>query len=97
MHVLELARYHVDASKAEQLRSHWPAAVAAVRARFPGLVEADLARLDERTWLDVWRWESLEAAEAAAKGAASLPEAAAMFALIEEVVAMEHAQVVERD
>lgn len=96
MHALELARYHVDIDKAEQLRSRWPAAVAAVRARFPGLIDASLARLDERTWIDVWRWETLEAATAAAAGAGDLPEVAAMFALIDEVVAMEHAEVVER-
>lgn len=96
MDVLELARYHVEASKAEQLRSLWPAAVAAVRARFPGLIDANLARLDERTWMDVWRWESRAAAKAAAEGAMSVPEAAAMFALIDEIVAMEHAEVVER-
>lgn len=96
MQALELARYRVDPTKAEQLRSRWPAGVAAVRARFPGLLVAALVRLDERTWMDVWRWETLEAAKAAADGAASLPEAAAMFALIDEVISMEHAQVVER-
>src|SRR5687767_772515 len=93
MEAFELARFRVDPSKVDRLRSAWRHAVDAIRARFPGLLEANLARLDERTWLDVWRWESAEAARAAAKGAHEVPGAAAYFELIDEFVAMEHADI----
>lgn len=96
MAVFELARYRVDPSKAGELQSRWQAAVAAVKASFPGLVEANLARLDERTWIDVWRWETLQAAETAAQGAPNLREAARLFGLINEVISMEHADIAQQ-
>jgi hypothetical protein len=54
----------------------------AVRAAYPGLDETRLARVDEKTWLDLWRWESAESLEAALAGAPSLPQAGAAFALL---------------
>ena len=42
----------------------------------------------------MWRWESAEAARAAAQGAPSVPEAAAMFSLIAEPLAMDHAEII---
>ena len=94
MPTFELARYRVDPQNTEELTRRWEAAVDAIRATFPGLVGANLARLDEQTWIDVWRWESAEAAQAAAQGAPSVPEAAAMFSLIAEPLAMDHAEIV---
>lgn len=96
MSAYELARYRVDPTDREELLSRWPAAVAAIRSRFPGLLDAQLARLDERTWVDVWRWESAESARAAAEGAPDVPEAAALFSLIAEPVSMEHAEIVRQ-
>lgn len=46
--------------------------------------------------MDVWRWGTLSEAQEAAKGAANLPAAAAMFAVIDEVTSVEHGEVVER-
>jgi hypothetical protein len=94
MAVLELARYKVGIGKAEAMVFSRDDMVAAMRVRFPGLIEARLARLDEETWIDVWRWDTLENAQAAAEGAPSVPEAAAMFSMIDEVVSMEHADIV---
>jgi heme-degrading monooxygenase HmoA len=94
MAAFELARYRVDPQNTDELLTRWEAAVSAIRRTFPGLVGANLARLDEQTWIDVWRWESPEAAHAAAQGAPSVPEAAAMFSLIAEPLAMEHAEIV---
>jgi hypothetical protein len=92
--VFELARFKVDPENASRILASRDDMVAAVRSHFPGLIEANLARLDETTWIDVWKWQSLEHAKAAAEGAPSLPEAAAMFALITEVESMEHADIV---
>ncbi|HEX2054084.1 MAG TPA: antibiotic biosynthesis monooxygenase [Actinomycetota bacterium] len=92
----ELARYRVDPSNAGELMKRWPPAVEAIRKCFPGLVGAELARLDEQTWVDVWKWESREAAQVAAQGAPQVPEAAALFSLIAEPLSMEHADVVSQ-
>jgi hypothetical protein len=63
MAVLELARFKVGIGKAEAMVSSRDDMMAAMRARFPGLIEARLARLDEETWIDVWRWDTLENAQ----------------------------------
>ncbi len=94
MSSFELARYREAPENADELVRRWEAAVDAIRRAFPGLVDANLARLDEQTWIDVWRWESTEAARAAAEGAPKVPEAAAMFSLIAEPLAMDHAEIV---
>lgn len=96
MEAFELARFRVDPNKTEQLRSSWQVAVDSIRSRFPGLLEANLARLDENTWLDIWRWESADTAKAAAEGAHAVPGAAAYFAVIDEFVAMDHAEIDRR-
>ncbi|WP_433022047.1 hypothetical protein [Kribbella sp. CA-294648] len=54
----------------------------AVRATYPGLVETRLAKADDSTWLDLWRWESDEALQAAVATAPQLPQAQAAFALV---------------
>ncbi|MDQ3932348.1 MAG: antibiotic biosynthesis monooxygenase [Actinomycetota bacterium] len=94
MAVFELARFKVEPDKANDMLASRDAMVDAVRERFPGLIEASLARLDEVTWIDVWKWESLEQAKAAAAGAPEVPEAGAMFSLISKVEGMEHATIV---
>ena len=96
MSAFELARYRVDPARADELQERWPAAVAAIRERVPGLVRANLTRLDDSTWVDVWEWESMDAATRAAAEAPSISEAAAMFAVIAEPLAMEHVEIVER-
>ena len=96
MAVFELARFTVDPANIEKLLAGRDQMIAAIRETFPGLIAASLARLDERAWIDVWQWESLEAAKAGAEGAPSVPEAAAMFGLIDEVLAMEHAEILHQ-
>ncbi len=93
MAVFELARFVVDPADAEEMLSRRDEMVAAIRRAFPGLIDARLARLNDQTWIDVWRWESLAAAKAAAAGAPRIPEAAQTFALIKDVIAMEHAEI----
>lgn len=93
MAVFELARFKVDPRNQEAMLASREPMVAAMRARFPQLREARLAQLDDETWIDVWRWDDLESAQRAAAEAPSVPEAAAMFGLIREVVSMEHAEI----
>lgn len=96
MATFELARYRIDPADADELTRRWRSAVAAIRARFPGLLEANLARLDDDTFVDVWRWESRETAVAAAQQAPDVPEAAALFSLIVGPPTMEHGEIVAR-
>ena len=94
MSALELARFTVDPEEAAEMLAARPAMVAELRENFPAFRRLYLTRLDERTWLDVVEWESREAAEAAMATVMALPGCKRMFEFIEEVVAMEHAEVV---
>ena len=93
MPVYELARFKVAPSDVSTMLQKRDRMVDAIRSRFPGLIQASLARLDEETWIDVWRWDSMEQAKAASETAPQIPDAAEMFSLIKEVVAMEHAEI----
>jgi uncharacterized protein (DUF1778 family) len=88
MAVLRLDRFTADPTHAEELLARRNALVAAVREAVPGLVEARLVRIDEETWIDMWRWDSRTNAQAAAARARAgdIPEAAAAFALTRDVV-----------
>ena len=70
------------------------ALVAAIRHRFPGLTEARLTRLDDRTWIDVWRWESRADLQRALEGGPTIPEAPAVFALTQEL-STEDAEIID--
>jgi hypothetical protein len=61
--------------------------VAATRRLYPGLIDARLLRVDDTTWLDLWRWESMARAEAAIAGAHDIPGATAAFELTSNVSA----------
>jgi heme-degrading monooxygenase HmoA len=63
-----------DGAEAEMLRRR-PALEAGVREKLPGLLDIRLVRLEDGTYLDVLRWESRDAADAAIEKFASVPEA----------------------
>jgi hypothetical protein len=84
MTVLSYSRYVVEPENADDHVVRRAALITAVRAEVPGLGPTRVARVDERTWLDVWLWESRESVEAARAYAPTLPEAAAAFALLGE-------------
>lgn len=94
MAVIRCTRFTADPSDTEQLLARRAELIAAIRASFPGLTETRLARLDDRTWIDEWRWESAAALRAATDGAPDIPETAAAFALISDPVA-EQAEIVD--
>ncbi|MEM9447087.1 MAG: hypothetical protein AAGA75_00960 [Cyanobacteria bacterium P01_E01_bin.6] len=94
MATFELARFTVKADDVDLLLKRWPAAVEAIGSACPGLIEANLVRLDETTWIDIWRWETHELAVSAAQEAPSIPAAAEMFSLISGPPTMEHGEVV---
>jgi hypothetical protein len=88
--VSEIVRSRVRVGREEDMLKLRPAMIAAVRARFPELIEAKLIRLDNGLWLDVIQWGSREAAEQAAAQFDQIPESRAMSELIEEIVSFEH-------
>ena len=94
MAVPRLTRFRVDPADANEMLARRNALVAAVRDTFSGLVEARLGKVDDETWVDMWRWQSLADAEAALANAAALPQAAAAFALARDITA-ENAEVVD--
>jgi heme-degrading monooxygenase HmoA len=59
----------------QEMLSRRPALEAGVREKLPGLLDIHLVRLDDGTYLDVLRWESREAADAAMEKFAEVPEA----------------------
>jgi heme-degrading monooxygenase HmoA len=93
MQALELTRFTLDPAREHELLATRPQVLARLR-KLPGFVEATLARVDERTWVDVILWESRAHAEAAIEQAPSIPELAPAFALPEQLLACEHADLV---
>jgi heme-degrading monooxygenase HmoA len=59
----------------EEMISRRPALEAGVKEKLPGLLEIRLIRLDDGTYIDLLRWESREAADAAVEKFADIPEA----------------------
>jgi heme-degrading monooxygenase HmoA len=59
----------------EEMMRRRPALEAGVRNKLPGLLDIHLLRLDDGTYIDLLRWESREAADAAIEEFANVPEA----------------------
>jgi hypothetical protein len=91
---LELVRFTVKPDNVDAMLAARPSLVAALRS-FPGFVDIHLGRIDDATWIDVVLWESREQAEAAAATAGDNRDLARTFALIDQVVNFEHADVVD--
>jgi len=75
-----------EGAEDEMLRRR-PALEAGVREKLPGLIEIRLVRLDDGTYLDVLRWESREAADAAIEKFAEVPEAGEIHGFLPETLA----------
>jgi hypothetical protein len=93
--IYEVVRSRVEPANEAAMLELRPAMVAAVRRRFPALLDARLVRMDDGTWLDVVRWSSREAADEAAAEFAEIPEAREMSALVAEVLSFEHGVLAE--
>jgi heme-degrading monooxygenase HmoA len=77
----------------EEMLSRRPVLEAAVRERLPGLLDIRLVRLDDGTYLDVLRWESRAAADAATDEYAAIPEAREIHGFVDEVLAHHRGEV----
>jgi hypothetical protein len=93
---LELVRFTVDPARREEFLRLRPAAIDALRAAYPGLLEARLAEQDDGSFIDVLWWSSREEAEAAAAAFPEIPAARDWAATISEVQEMRHATLAHR-
>jgi hypothetical protein len=96
MAVIRTTRFNVDHADAETMLARRRQLLDAVRAAFSGPTEARLVRLDDGSWLDIWRWDSAETLRAALEGAPGLPEAGAAFA-VTRGASVEQGEVVDED
>src|SRR5687768_15819756 len=96
MTIIRTTRFTADPTGAAQVLERRRNLLAAIRARFAGPAEARIIRVDERTWVDMWHWDSQETLDAALEGAPKLPEAAAAFEVAQDVSA-EQGNLVDED
>jgi len=96
MTIIRTTRFTADPADASTVLERRRKLLEAIRAEFAGPAETWLVRVDERTWVDMWRWDSPETLRAALDGAPGLPEAAAAFAIARDVLA-EQGEVVDED
>ena len=90
-HTLEIATFRADATP--EFITTRQAAMEAIARTCEGFVSSRLLVRDDGALVDEVVWTSRAAAEAAAAQAPTIPEAAAYFGHITEVVSMEHATI----
>jgi hypothetical protein len=96
MAVIRTSRFKTEPARAEEMIARRADLISAVRAAYPGLTEARLAKTGEDTWVDMWRWDSPASMQAALAGAPTLPQAAAAFSLARDLTAEDGELVDER-
>ena len=94
MTVLRLDRFTIDPADTGELLTRHAALAAVARYAFPGLIDVQLAKIDDQTWIDVWRWDSLASAQAAVASAPAIPQAGAAFSLTKGIT-VEYAGVLD--
>ena len=94
MTVLRLDRFTVNPADTADLMARHADLVNVAKDAFPGLIDVQLAQVDDRTWIDVWRWDTLASAQAAVASAPSIPQAGAAFALAKDLT-VEFAEVID--
>lgn len=96
MAIIRTTRFEVASERVDEMLARRGALIAAVRAAYPGLADTRLARVDDRTWVDTWRWDSEADLQRVLGAAGSMPEAGAAFALAENTrLDVEQATVVD--
>jgi quinol monooxygenase YgiN len=95
---VELVSFEIEPESEDEMLTAHAGAVASIRAECPGLIEARLFRSEQAgAWIDVWFWESLADARAAADKAPTLPEADRFFSFISAPPTMVHGTLVAED
>jgi hypothetical protein len=85
-HFVEFVKYSVKEASEEEFLALRSSAVVAVKAAHPALVSVPvLSQQPDGSWIDVWIYESQDAAEAANAGAGDIPEFVAFSAVVDGV------------
>jgi hypothetical protein len=83
---VEFVKYTVKESSEEEFLALRRRAVVAVKAAHPALVSVPvLSQQSDGSWIDVWIYETQDAAEAANAGAGDIPEFVAFAGLVDGV------------
>lgn len=96
MTVLRITRFKTDPEKAQEMLAARETLIKKVRESFPGLHEARIAKIDDETYIDVWRWEEMANVQAAIAAVPTMSEAGAAFALTRDATA-EFAEVISEN
>jgi Antibiotic biosynthesis monooxygenase len=80
----EIVRGTIKPGVEEKMIQRRPELEAEVKEALPGLIEITLIKLDDGTYIDYLRWESREAADAAAKRFDEVPAAVEIHGYGEE-------------
>lgn len=94
---IEMVRFTAKSGEEEALVNERPEMLEVLSAECPGMLSAQLAKTEEGNWLDVVVWKSREQALSAAEKAPRIPACATWFSHMDQVIAMEHADVVVAD
>jgi quinol monooxygenase YgiN len=89
MTTVELTRFRVAPEKTAAMLAARPGMVAGFRADRDGFLGADLVQLPGDEWLDIVRWRSAEDYAASRAKGANLPDIAAFFATLGDLVSDE--------
>lgn len=94
MPTIEIYRAKIDPANLDRLLEIRDAAVAEFREQVPELLQADLVRLDDDTWLDILTWSEPVAPERIEQAAGRTPTSAEMHSLIGEMLAHDTGELV---
>jgi hypothetical protein len=81
MTVVRTHRYTVETGTLAQMLEQRSALIQGLRAANPAFTTATLVRLEDGSYLDIWRWESGDAMRAAAQAAQDVPLVGATLGL----------------
>ena len=81
---IEIYRAKIDPANVERLLEIRSAAVAEFQEHVPELLQAELVRLDDETWLDILTWSEPVDPERVGNAAMCTPTSAEMHSLIAE-------------
>jgi hypothetical protein len=96
MAVSRTHRYTVDPADLDELIARRATLITAVRAAHPGLAETRLTQLEDGTFTDVWRWDSIEQMRAALADMRRFPESRAARSLTRDATHVDGEIVDER-
>ncbi|MEV7992121.1 alpha/beta hydrolase [Streptomyces sp. NPDC086077] len=88
MSVIEMTTFVVAPDRTSKMLAARPAMLSAFRTDRRGFIAARLVRVAENTWLDMVEWADADAFDASRAKGANLPEIAAFFATIDELVSV---------